>query len=81
MLPTHNLNSSERTYKAYGLLLRLVPRLKEMLEDPHIDTDAFEDFIAQVRCFPDILCVPLSLNILHSFKKVQTMHAVMTSGA
>jgi hypothetical protein len=46
-LTTHNLNSSERTYKAYKLLLQLVLQLKEMLEDPHIDTDAFEDFIAQ----------------------------------
>jgi hypothetical protein len=45
---TDGLNSSERTYKAYTLLLRLVPRLKEMLEDSSIETDVFDGFIAQV---------------------------------
>ena len=30
---TERSNSSERTFKAYTLLLRLVPQLKEMLED------------------------------------------------
>lgn len=48
-LTTHWLNSSERTYKAYTLLLRLVPRLKQMLEDPNVDTDAFDGFISQAR--------------------------------
>ena len=42
------LNSSERIYKDYTLLLRLVPRLKAMLEDPTVDTDTFNHFIAQV---------------------------------
>lgn len=42
------LNSSERKYKGYTLLLQLVPRVKEMLEDPTVDTDTFNHFIAQV---------------------------------
>jgi hypothetical protein len=79
-LTTHWLNSSERTYKAYTLLLQLVPRLKQMLEDPSIDTNAFDDFVAQVRNFSDILCVSLLLNTLRSFKRVRMMHAVTMSG-
>jgi hypothetical protein len=55
------LNSSNRTYKAYVLLLQLVPQLKEMLEDSSVDTVAFNHFIAQVRCHLDIR-VSLSLN-------------------
>jgi ABC-type arginine transport system permease subunit len=54
---TNRSNSSERTYKAYTLLLRLVPRLKEMLEDSSIETDVFDGFIAQVRCIPDVASV------------------------
>jgi hypothetical protein len=53
------LNSSERTYKAYTLLLRLVPRLKEMLEDSSIETDVFDGFLAQVRCILDVIWVSL----------------------
>ena len=81
VLTTNRLNSSERTYKAYTLLLRLVPRLKEMLEDSSIETDVFDGFIAQVRYIPDEVCVSLNLNVFCSFKKAPTMHAVTMSGA
>jgi hypothetical protein len=43
--------SSEHTYRAYTLLLQLVPRVKEMLEDSGVDTDTFNHFIAQVQSF------------------------------
>ncbi len=42
------LNRSERTYNSYLLLLRLVPRLKEILEDPAVDSNMFSQFITQV---------------------------------
>ena len=77
---TDRLNSSDRTYKAYLLLLQLVPRLKEILEDSSVDTDAFDHFIAQVRCHLDIR-VSNSFNILCSSKRVRMMHAVTMSGA
>jgi hypothetical protein len=50
-LKTDWSNSSNHIYKGYTLLLQLVPRLKEMLEDPTVDTDTFNHFIAQVRYF------------------------------
>jgi len=67
---TDSLNSSARTYKAYILLLQLVPRLKEMLEDSSVDTDAFDHFIAQVRCYLDIW-VSLSFNISAAPKRCE----------
>jgi hypothetical protein len=51
MLSKLTLDSSNRIYKGYTLLLQLLPRLKEMLEDPAVDTDTFNHFIAQVRYF------------------------------
>ena len=48
VLKTDWSNSSNRIYKGYTLLLQLVPWLKEMLEDPAVDTDTFNHFIAQV---------------------------------
>jgi hypothetical protein len=77
MLTTDRFNSSERTYKSYTLLLRLVPRLKEMLDDSSVDTDTFDHFVAQVRCNPAYV---FYLDIPPSFKRVQMMHAVMMSG-
>ena len=50
-LKTDWSNSSNRIYKGYTLLLQLVPRLKEMLGDPAVNTDTFNHFIAQVRYF------------------------------
>ena len=41
------LNRSDRTYNSYLLLLRLVPRLKEILEDPAVDSKMFDQFITQ----------------------------------
>jgi len=41
------LNRSERTYNSYLLLLRLVPRLKEILEDATVDSKMFNQFITQ----------------------------------
>ncbi len=57
-LKTDWSNSSNRIYKGYTLLLQLVPCLKEMLEDPAVDTDTFNHFIAQVPYF----YVPLLLS-------------------
>ncbi len=72
-------NSSERTFKSYTLLLRLLPRLKDMLGDPNVDSDTFERFLSQVHGF--LFYVSLPLNILHSFKRVQMMRAATTLGA
>ena len=47
-LITDRSNSSERTFKSYTLLLRLVPQLKDMLNDSAVDTDTFNHFISQV---------------------------------
>jgi len=55
MYTTDRLNSSERIYKSYTLLLQLVPRLKEMLDDSSVDTATFNHFVAQVRCISAIL--------------------------
>jgi len=79
-LTTDKLNSSERTFKSYTLLLRLVPRLEEMLDDSSVDTDTFNRFIAEVRML-FISRVSLSFNKRPSFKRVQMMHAVTMSGA
>jgi len=79
-LTTDRSNSSERTFKSYTLLLRLVPQLKDMLGDSNVDADTFNHFVSQVQCF-FILCVLLSLSILHSFRRVQMMRAVTTLGA
>lgn len=38
--------SHDRTFEAYELLLRLIPRLREIIEDPEIDLD---EYIAQVN--------------------------------
>jgi hypothetical protein len=80
VLITNRLNSSERTFKSYTLLLRLVPQLKDMLNDSSVDTDTFDHFISQVQCF-FVSSVSVSLNIFRSFKRVQMMHAVTMSGA
>jgi hypothetical protein len=48
-LITNRSNSSERTFKSYTLLLRLVPHLKDMLNDSTVDNDTFDRFISQVR--------------------------------
>ena len=41
------MNRSDRTYNSYLLLLRLVPRLKEILEDATVDSNMFNQFITQ----------------------------------
>jgi hypothetical protein len=39
--------SHDRTFMAYKLLMRLIPRLQEVLEDPG-DDDSLDQYIAQV---------------------------------
>ena len=49
--------SADRTYKAYTLLLRLVPHLKSLLEDPEADNEALDKFIALVFHHSTVLIV------------------------
>jgi len=41
------LNRSELNYNSYLLLLHLVPRLREVLEDAMVDSKMFNQFITQ----------------------------------
>ena len=56
-LTTDRSNSSQRTFKSYTLLLRLVPQLKDMLNNSAVDTDTFDRFISQVQCFLSYVCL------------------------
>jgi hypothetical protein len=58
-LITNRLNSSERTFKLYTLLLRLVLHLKDILNDSTVDNDTFDSFLSQVP-YLSLSCVSLT---------------------
>jgi hypothetical protein len=77
------LNRSERTYNSYLLLLQLVPRLKETLEDDTVDSKMFNQFITHagflVLFIDNVLLIVLL--VLYSFRGVPMTDGVMTLGA